>query len=57
MMQVFNYTELSQNMTKVFNIALIDEVIINDNDGNSYKLLAMNGKTKQENHRLKLFNE
>ena len=45
-MQVFDYTELSQDMTKVFNMALVDEVIINDNDGNSYKLLPMNGKNK-----------
>ena len=45
-MQVFNYIELTQNITKVFNTALIDDVIINDNDGNSYKLLAMNGKNK-----------
>ena len=33
-------------MTKVFNTALVDEVIINDNNGNSYKLLPMNGKNK-----------
>jgi hypothetical protein len=33
-------------MTKVFNTALIDEVIINDNEGNSYKLLPVNGKNK-----------
>ena len=33
-------------MTKVFNTALVDEVIINDNNGNSYKLLPMNGKNQ-----------
>jgi hypothetical protein len=46
MMQMFDYTELGQDMTKVFNTALVDEVIINDNDGNSYKLLPINGKNK-----------
>jgi hypothetical protein len=28
-------------MTKVFNAALVDEVIINNRDGNSYKLLPL----------------
>jgi hypothetical protein len=46
MMQVFDYTELGQDMAKVFNTALLDEVIINDNDGNSYKLLPVNEKNK-----------
>jgi hypothetical protein len=46
MMQVFDYAEFGQDMTKVFNTALIDEVIINDTDGNSYKLLPINGKNK-----------
>ena len=46
MMQVFDYTELGQDMTKVFNTAWIDEVIINDNDGNSYKLLPISRKNK-----------
>ena len=45
-MQVFDYAELGRDMTRVFNTALVDEVIINDNDGNSYKLLPINGKPK-----------
>ena len=45
-MQVFDYAELSQDMIKVFATALVDEVIINDNDGNSYKLLPINGKNE-----------
>jgi hypothetical protein len=40
-MQVFNYNEFSQDMEKIFNIALVDEVIINNNDGNRYKILPV----------------
>jgi hypothetical protein len=40
-MQVFDYNEFTQNIPKVFNIALVDEVIINNKDGNSYKLLPV----------------
>ena len=43
-MQVFDYNEFYQDMTKVFNTALLDEVIINSKDGNSYKLLPINEK-------------
>jgi hypothetical protein len=45
-MQVFDYIEFSQDMTKVFNTALIDEVIINTKDGNSYKLLPIKENNK-----------
>ncbi|MDR1230181.1 MAG: prevent-host-death protein [Spirochaetaceae bacterium] len=41
MMQVFDYNEFRQDMTKVFNAALLDEVMINNRDGNSYKLLLV----------------
>jgi hypothetical protein len=41
MMQIFDYNEFSQDMTKVFNTALVEEVIINNKDGNSYKLLPI----------------
>jgi hypothetical protein len=44
-MQVFDYNELTQNVTKVFDAALIDEVIINNKDGNSYKLLSIKSNT------------
>jgi hypothetical protein len=40
-MQVFDYNDFTQNIKKVFNTALIEEVIINNNDGNSYKLLPI----------------
>jgi hypothetical protein len=40
-MQVFDYSEFSQDMAKVFNTALVDEVIINNTDGNRYRLLPV----------------
>jgi hypothetical protein len=40
-MQVFDIVEFTQDIPKVFNTALIDEVIINNNDGNRYKLLPI----------------
>jgi hypothetical protein len=43
-MQVFDYNEFTRNISKVFNTALIDEVIINNEDGNSYKLFPIKGK-------------
>jgi hypothetical protein len=45
-MQVFDYKEFTQNIPKVFNLALDDEVIINNEDGNSYKLLPIKKKNK-----------
>ena len=52
-MLVFGYQEFEQNMTKVFDTALTDEVIVNDKNGNSYKLLPIenniqNGKSPFE---------
>jgi len=51
-MQVFDIAEFAQDIPKVFNAALIDEVIINNNDGNRYKLLpiktGMEGKSPLE---------
>jgi hypothetical protein len=40
-MLVFNVSEFIQNATRVFDLALTDEVIINNNDGISYKLLPI----------------
>jgi hypothetical protein len=40
-MLVFNISDFAQNTTKIFDSALTDEVIINNNDGNSYKLLPI----------------
>ncbi|GHT46605.1 hypothetical protein FACS189454_08010 [Planctomycetales bacterium] len=42
-MQVFDYNDITQDITKVFNAALVDEVIINNKDGNCYKLFSING--------------
>jgi hypothetical protein len=33
-----------ENISKVFSIALVDEVIINNKDGNKYKLLPLKEK-------------
>ena len=40
-MLVFDVLEFTQDTKKVFNAALKDEVIIKNNDGNSYKLLPL----------------
>ena len=47
-MQVFEYNEFEQDISKVFNAALVDEVIINFKDGTSYKLLPINGNSKEK---------
>jgi len=38
-MLVFDISDFSQNAAKVFDAALTDEVIINNKDGKSYKIL------------------
>jgi hypothetical protein len=38
---VFDVSEFVKNAAKIFNSALTDEVIINNDDGNSYKLLPI----------------
>jgi hypothetical protein len=43
-MQIFDYNEFTQNMPKVFSLALADEVIISNKYGNRYKLLPVNEK-------------
>ena len=45
-MLVFDVSEFTKNSTKVFNAALTNEVIIQNNDGNSYKLIPMRLKEK-----------
>jgi hypothetical protein len=37
-MQVIEYTDFSQNISKAFDIALNDDVIIANKDGKDYKL-------------------
>ena len=44
-MQVFDFTEFTQNIPKVFRTALFDEVIINNSDGKQYKLLPIKEKS------------
>ena len=45
-MLVFSISDLTQNTSKVFDAALTDEVIINNNDGKSYKLLPIKSDSK-----------
>jgi hypothetical protein len=40
-MLVFDISEFPQNATKIFDAALTDEVIINNKNGNSYKILPV----------------
>ena len=41
-MQVIDFIEFTQDVPKIFRTALYDEVIINNSDGNKYKLLSIN---------------
>jgi hypothetical protein len=41
-MLVFDISDFTQNATKVFDAALTDEVIINNKNGKSYKILPIN---------------
>ncbi|MDR3342375.1 MAG: prevent-host-death protein [Treponema sp.] len=47
-MQVFDYNELTQNVAKVFDAALMDEVIINNKNGYSYKIFPFKNNNTQE---------
>jgi len=40
-MLVFDISDFSQNAKSIFDAALTDEVIINNNDGKSYKILPI----------------
>jgi hypothetical protein len=40
-MQVFDYIDFSRNVTKVFDAALFDEVIVKNTNGYSYKILPI----------------
>ena len=42
-MLIFDVSDFSQNATKVFDAALTDDVIINNKDGKSYRLLPFAG--------------
>jgi hypothetical protein len=45
-MLVFDILDFSQNVENVFDAALTDEVIINNKDGRSYKILPINNNEK-----------
>jgi hypothetical protein len=48
-MLIFDVADFSQDAAKVFDAALTDEVIINNKDGKSYKLLPIKkGKSPLE---------
>jgi selenophosphate synthetase-related protein len=46
-MLVFSISDFTQNTTKVFNAAQTDEVIINNDDGKSYKILPIKNDSKK----------
>ena len=46
-MLVFSISDFSKDATKVFDAALTDEVIINNNDGMSYKILPIKNDDKK----------
>jgi polygalacturonase len=45
-MLIFDYTDFTQDATKIFNAALTNEVIVNTKDGNYYKILPMKNENK-----------
>jgi len=46
-MLVFTISDFSKNMENIFDAALTDEVVINNNDGKSYKILPIKNESKQ----------
>ena len=47
-MLIFDVSDFSQNAAKVFDAALTDEVIINNKDGKSYRILPFKNDNKAE---------
>jgi len=47
-MLVFSISDFSQNMENVLDAALTDEVIINNNNGKSYKILPVKNDNKKK---------
>ncbi|MDR2483021.1 MAG: prevent-host-death protein [Treponema sp.] len=45
-MLVFDFHEFMRDTTKVFDAALTDEVIVNNKDGSSYKILPLKNGNK-----------
>jgi prevent-host-death family protein len=46
-MKVYKYSEARQNFSTVLNTALKEEVIITRKDGNRFKLISINKKSKK----------
>jgi hypothetical protein len=46
-MLIFDISEFTKNATKVFDAALVDEVIISNKDGNKYKILPLKNENKE----------
>ena len=46
-MLVFDVSDISKNAAKVFDAALTDEVIINNKDGRSYKIVPVINDSKK----------
>jgi len=47
-MLVFTISDFSQNMENIFDAALTNEVVINNSNGKSYKILPIKNESKQE---------
>jgi hypothetical protein len=47
-MLVFDVSDFTQNVTKVFDAALKDEVIINNKNGKSYRIIPINDDKKNK---------
>ena len=47
-MQVFEYDDFYQNATKIFDVALTQEVIVKNTNGYSYKILPIKNDVPME---------
>ena len=47
-MLVFDVSDFTQNATKVFDAALTDEVIVNNKNGKSYRIIPINDDKKEK---------
>jgi hypothetical protein len=45
-MLIFEYTDFTEDATKIFNAVLTNEVIVNAKDGNRYKILPIKNENK-----------
>jgi hypothetical protein len=47
-MLIFDYTDFTQDATKILDAALTNEVIVNSKDGNRYKILPIKDEKRTE---------